>query len=131
MRCACVPTLRNSRAVMKEMAKTTQAIRLGRAKGYFLKNLQWGCVRAARCETYKVLFTATRNAYSMLPNTLGYCSAGLAKKPPKAGPKTLPTDQTRGIREKALGWSSFSGTISATTVRMMPTAKVMLETKGD
>lgn len=51
----------------------------------------------------------------------GNCSAGLAKKPPKAGPTTEPRDHIMGIKEKAIGWSSFCGTISATMVRIIPT----------
>jgi len=89
-------TLRNSNPVVKEMKKMQQAKRLGNAKGNFLK-------------------------YSIFPNTLGYWSAGLAKKPPNAGPKTDPMLQTRGMREKAFGWSSFSGTSSATIVLRIPT----------
>lgn len=58
---------------------------------------------------------------SMWPKILGYCSAGSAKKPPKAGPMIDPRLQTMGMMENALGWSSLSGTISATTVLMMPT----------
>lgn len=60
----------------------------------------------------------------MLPKISGYCLAGWAKKPPKLGPTTEPSDQTKGMIEKALGWSSLSGTISATMVRMMPTSRV-------
>lgn len=55
------------------------------------------------------------------PKSPGYCWAGLAKNPPKLGPKTEPMLHTNGIRENACGWSSFQGTISATIVRIMPT----------
>lgn len=61
-----------------EARKTTAATRLGRKKGYFSQN-------------------------ATPPNSQGNCCAGLAKKPPKAGPKMDPRDQTRGIREKATG----------------------------
>jgi hypothetical protein len=92
-----VNTSRKRRPAIKEIKKTTQAKMLGRTKGYFFK-------------------------YSLPPNKPGYCSAGRAKKPPKAGPNTLPTDHTSGMIEKALGCSSLSGTISATIVLMIPTA---------
>ena len=49
---------------------------------------------------------------------------GLAKKPPREGPKIEPRLQTRGMTENALGCSSFSVTISATIVRMIPTTCV-------
>jgi hypothetical protein len=66
-----------------------------------------------------------RNGYlrksQLCPNSLGKFSAGLAKKPPNDGPKIDPRLQTNGMIEKALGCSSFSGTISATIVRMIPT----------
>ena len=81
---------------MQETKNTAQATMLGRAKGYFFKN-------------------------QLLPNRPGYCSAGRAKKPPNAGPKTEPMLHTRGMREKARGCSSLSGTISATMVLIMPT----------
>ena len=58
-------TLRKSKPVMKDRKKTKQATIFGSANGYFLK-------------------------YSILPNRLGYWSAGRAKKPPNAGPKMLP-----------------------------------------
>ena len=57
----------------------------------------------------------------LCPNSPGMFSAGFAKKPPKDGPKIEPILHTSGMIEKALGWSSFSGTISATIVRMIPT----------
>lgn len=63
---------------MQDRKNTTQQTIFGRANGYFLK-------------------------YSLLPNRPGKCSAGRAKKPPKAGPKTDPILHTRGISEKALG----------------------------
>lgn len=76
--------------------KKTHATKLGNANGYFLKK-------------------------TLSPKRPGYCSAGRAKKPPKEGPKMLPSDHTRGMMEKALAWCSFSVTISATMVLMMPT----------
>ena len=92
--------MRKSAAVDTDPRKTTEATRLGRRKGYFSQN-------------------------ATPPKTLGNWSAGLAKKPPKAGPKMEPSDQTRGMSEKAMGWSDFSGTISATMVLMMPTIWVL------
>lgn len=65
-----------------------------------------------------------RSKKAMPPNRSGYCLAGSAKKPPKLGPTTDPMLQTRGMMEKAFGWSSFWGTISATMVRMIPTGGV-------
>lgn len=55
-----------------------QPTRLGNRKGYVVNN-------------------------QLLPKIHGYCSAGLAKNPPKLGPNTLPMDHTRGMREKAVG----------------------------
>jgi len=55
------------------------------------------------------------------PNIPDKFSAGFAKKPPNEGPKIDPRLQTSGIMENARGCSSFSGTISATMVRMIPT----------
>lgn len=51
----------------------------------------------------------------------GYRSTGRTRLPPMLGPKTDPTFHTSGIMLKALGCSSRCGTISATTVRMIPT----------
>lgn len=81
---------------MIPVRKRTLATMLGRANGNLIRNL-------------------------LFPNKPGKFSAGLAKKPPKDGPKMEPRLHTRGIIENALGWSSFSGTISATIVRMIPT----------
>jgi len=78
------------------MAKKTAAMRLGSRNGNAVKSL----------------------LFSKRPGRL---TAGLAKKPPNAGPRTEPMDQTRGMMEKARGWSTFSGTISATMVLIMPT----------
>jgi hypothetical protein len=39
----------------------------------------------------------------LFPNNPGMCSAGLAKKPPKDGPKIDPRLHTSGIIENALG----------------------------
>ena len=57
----------------------------------------------------------------LFPNKPGKFSTGLAKNPPNEGPKMEPRLHTSGIIENALGWSSFSGTISATMVLMIPT----------
>ena len=65
----------------------------------------------------------------LFPNRPGRFSAGLAKKPPKVGPAMEPKLQTRGMIENALGCSSFSGTISATIVRIMPTEIRKMEYK--
>lgn len=56
----------------------TLATMFGRANGNLIKNL-------------------------FFPNRPGILSAGLAKKPPKDGPKIEPKLQTRGIIENALG----------------------------
>jgi hypothetical protein len=61
----------------------------------------------------------------LCPNKDGIFSAGLAKKPPNEGPKIEPRVHTSGMIEKALGWSSLSGTISATIVLMIPTTSKM------
>jgi hypothetical protein len=71
-------TCRKKKALAAEIRKKRVAMRLGRAKGNFLK-------------------------YSMLPKRPGNCLAGCANKPPKEGPTTEPSDQTRGMTEKALG----------------------------
>lgn len=84
------------------MSPTTNrlaATRLGRRNGNFSKNL--------------------------LPsNSQGKFSVGLANIPPKEGPNIEPIVHTRGMTEKAIGCSSFSGTISATMVRIMPTERI-------
>lgn len=84
-------------ATTTEIKKKRKATRFGKRNGYVTKS-------------------------QLLPKRLGNCWAGLAKKPPKLGPKTEPILQTRGMREKACGWSSFHGTISATIVLIIPTS---------
>jgi len=81
---------------MIPVTKSTLATILGSANGYFARNL-------------------------LPPKMLGQFSVGLAKKPPNEGPKIDPMLQTNGIIENARGCNSFSGTISATIVLMMPT----------
>lgn len=90
------PTRRNRNATEMPMTKNPAATKFGRAKGYILRNTD-------------------------PPNKSGCFSAGLAKAPPKDGPKILPIVQTSGMILNARGWSSRSGTISATMVRMIPT----------
>ena len=51
--------------------------------------------------------------------------AGLARAPPKIGPKMLPTCHTSGKVAKAIGCNDFCGTISATVVRRMPTLPLL------
>lgn len=94
-------TLRKNVAHVADIRKKTVARRLGRAYGKRIK-------------------------YSILPKTLGKFLAGLEKKPPNGGPTTEPNDQTRGMMENARGWSSLSGTSSATMVRMMPTIRIIM-----
>jgi hypothetical protein len=91
-------TLRNSIPVVMPTAKSTLATMFGSAKGNLTKN-------------------------QLFPNNAGKFSAGLAKNPPNEGPKIEPRLQTRGMIEKARGCSSFSGTISATIVRIIPTGR--------
>lgn len=83
---------------MIPMRKRTLETRFGRRKGYLIMSLLW-------------------------PKRPGRFSAGLAKKPPNEGPNIEPRLQTRGIIEKARGWSSFSGTNSATMVLIIPTSR--------
>ena len=90
-------TLRNKMPVVIPIMKSALATIFGRRNGNLVKNL-------------------------LFPKSAGIFSAGLAKKPPNDGPKMEPKLQTRGIIENALGCSSFSGTISATIVRIIPTA---------
>lgn len=87
------------------ITKKTAEAKLGRMKGYSFRNTD-------------------------PPNRFGCLTAGRAKAPPKAGPKILPMVQTSGMTLKARGWSSFSGTISATMVRMMPTFPFMSPRKA-
>ena len=64
---------------------------------------------------------------SLLPPKIpGQFSDGFAKNPPKEGPKIDPILHTKGIILNARGCSSFSGTISATIVLIIPT--VLLST---
>ena len=86
---------------MIPIRKSMLATIFGKAKGNAIKNLLW-------------------------PNKAGKFSAGFAKNPPNDGPKIDPKDHTSGIMENARGCSSFSGTISATIVRMMPTANISI-----
>lgn len=92
-------TLRKRIPVLMPIMKKAQATMFGRAKGYLIRNL-------------------------LCLNSPGRPSAGLAKNPPKEGPKMDPKFHTRGMTEKARGCSSFSGTNSATIVRMIPTVSV-------
>jgi len=78
------------------MRKSELATRFGRRKGNLIRSL-------------------------LDPKSPGIFSAGLAKNPPNEGPKIDPRLQTSGMIENALGCNSFSGTISATMVRMIPT----------
>ena len=71
-------SLRNRAATTTEMRKNIVAMRFGSTKGYRLKN-------------------------SQLPKMDGYCLAGSAKKPPKLGPITEPSDHTSGMTENARG----------------------------
>jgi hypothetical protein len=89
-------TLRNRMPVLIPIKNNMLATILGRANGNLIRNL-------------------------LCLNKAGKFSAGLAKNPPKEGPKMEPRLHTSGMIENALGWSSFSGTISATMVLMMPT----------
>jgi hypothetical protein len=89
-------TLRNKMPVLIPIKNSMLATILGSAKGNSARNL-------------------------LCPNKPGKFSTGLAKKPPNEGPKIEPRLHTSGIIENALGWSSFSGTISATMVLMIPT----------
>jgi len=56
-----------------------------------------------------------------LPKSFGSLLTGYTKAPPNAGPNIEPIVHTKGMIEKARGCNSFSGTISATTVLMIPT----------
>ena len=64
--------------VVIPIRKSKLATIFGRANGNFFRNL-------------------------LFPKSPGKFSAGLAKKPPKDGPKIDPRLQTRGIIENALG----------------------------
>ena len=57
----------------------------------------------------------------MLPKSFGSLLTGYTNAPPNAGPNIEPIVHTKGMIEKARGCNSFSGTISATTVLMIPT----------
>lgn len=59
----------------------------------------------------------------LFPKSPGKFCAGLAKNPPKDGPNIEPRLHTNGMIENALGCNSFSGTISATIVRIIPTIR--------
>lgn len=71
-------TLRKRTPVLIPIMKNAQAIIFGRAKGYLIRNL-------------------------LCPNHPDRFSAGLAKNPPKEGPKMDPRFHTRGMTEKARG----------------------------
>lgn len=58
---------------------------------------------------------------ALFPKTFGCLAAGLARAPPRPGPRILPIVNTKGIKLNALACSSFSGIISATTVLKVPT----------
>lgn len=89
-------TWRNKIPVVIPIRKNVLAMMFGRRKGNLIRSL-------------------------LSPKIPDRFSAGLAKNPPRDGPKVDPRLHTMGITENALGCSSFSGTISATIVRMIPT----------
>lgn len=89
-------TFRNRKPVTSPIRRNEAAAILGKAYGNLFK---------------KVLF----------PKRLGCLAAGLARAPPRPGPKILPIVKTKGIKLNALACSSFSGIISATTVLKVPT----------
>lgn len=93
-------TFRNRKPVAIPIIKRHADAKFGSRKGYFFQN-------------------------SELPKICGCLSAGRANDPPKAGPKIVPIVHTKGITLKARGCSSFSGTISATIVRIIPTFPFM------
>jgi hypothetical protein len=86
-------------------------------------------VMPRRNKTLDIMFGRTKGKAIrnlLPPKTADRFSAGLAKNPPNEGPKMEPRLQTKGMMEKALGCSSFSGTISATIVLIIPTSLISL-----